>query len=192
MRRFTDLSVSVSFILVILSAAAIPADWPQWRGLNRDGTSAETGLLKSWKEGGPPLVMKVEGLGAGITSVAVVKNRIYTLSEIDEKEYVIALNRTTGEREWATPIGPTIRQSSLMRWLSQRTPTIDGKRLYAITNSGQFACLDAADGSLLWEKNYLDDYQARRPSWGFCDYPLVDGDRLICTPGRKSSQRRRL
>ena len=57
------------------SAVSAPADWPQWRGPNRDGHSADTGLLKQWPEGGPKLVWKATGLGSGYTGVSVVGDR---------------------------------------------------------------------------------------------------------------------
>ena len=70
-----------------------------------------------------------------------------------------------------------------MEWLSQRTPTVSGELLYAASPHGELACLEAASGKERWRKNYRMDFNGRRPAWGYCDYPLVDGDRLICSPG---------
>ncbi|MCX6628799.1 MAG: hypothetical protein NTW28_14355, partial [Candidatus Solibacter sp.] len=69
---------SVCLIVIWLCAIAPAADWSQWRGPNRDGKSAETGLLAQWPAGGPRLVWKVQGLGEGYSSFAVVGNRLYT------------------------------------------------------------------------------------------------------------------
>ncbi len=160
-----------------------PGHWPQWRGPNRDNVSTETGLLKQWPDGGPPLLWKVVGLGEGIASVSIAGGRIYTLGYHNSNEYVIALKERTGERIWATRIGPAAKESRLMRWLSQRTPTVNGERLYVVTGKGELVCLRTIDGKQLWRKNYPSDFGAKSPVWGFCDYPLVDGDKLICTPG---------
>lgn len=157
--------------------------WPQWRGPKRNNASTETGLLKQWPEEGPPLVWKVGGLGEGIASVSIAEGRIYTLGYHDRNEYVIALKERTGERIWATRIGPAARENRLMRWLSQRTPTIDGEHIYVVTAKGELICLRTVDGKPLWQKSYSNDFGAKSPTWGFCDYPLVDGDKLICTPG---------
>ncbi len=157
--------------------------WPQWRGPNRDNRSTETGLLQQWPKEGPPLLWRVEGLGEGIGSVSVAGGRIVTTGQHDEREFLIALEEQTGQHLWTVPAGSTVPQSRLMRWLSQRTPTIDGDRLYALTNQGELLCLQARDGKELWRKNYETDFGGGRGNWGWCDYPLVDADKLICVPG---------
>ncbi|HEY2250024.1 MAG TPA: PQQ-binding-like beta-propeller repeat protein, partial [Planctomycetaceae bacterium] len=157
--------------------------WPQWRGPNRDNVSSEKGLLQEWPAEGPPRLWTATGVGEGIASVSVAEGKIFTFGYQAESEFVVALDEKTGELSWATRAGPIVAESSLMRWLSQRTPTVDGSRLYLATNSGDLVCLSTAGGRELWRKSYTADFGARRPMWGFCDYPLVDGDSLICTPG---------
>jgi outer membrane protein assembly factor BamB/precorrin-6B methylase 2 len=159
------------------------ADWPQWRGPNRDNKSSETGFLQEWPEEGPALVWQVEGLGQGIASVSVADGRIYTTTYSESTEFVVCLDRQTGKLLWATPVGPSVRESSLMRWLSQRTPTIDGDLLYTVTAAGELVCISTQDGRERWRRNYVLEFQGKRGPWGFCDFPLVDGEKLICTPG---------
>jgi outer membrane protein assembly factor BamB len=72
---------------------------------------------------------------------------------------------------------------NIMRWLSQRTPTVDGERIYVVTVSGEWVCLTAETGKELWRKHFQKDFEGKRGFWGFCDYPLVDGENLIITPG---------
>lgn len=74
-----------------------------------------------------------------------------------------------------------------MRWLSQRTPTVDGERLYAFTAAGELICLESASGKERWRKDYIRDFAGKKGRWAYCDYPLVDGDKLICTPGGASA-----
>ena len=157
--------------------------WPQWRGPNRDNVSPETGLLKEWPVGGPPMMWRAEGIGEGIASVSITDGRIYTLGYFEGGEFLTALDQRTAQRVWATRLGPRVNENPLMRWLSQRSPTLDEDRLYAITTGGRLVCLQTSDGTELWSRNYPDDFASPRPRWGFCDYPLVDGDALICTPG---------
>jgi outer membrane protein assembly factor BamB len=115
--------------------------------------------------------------------VAVSGSSVYTLGTTGEHEHVISLNEATGELHWRVAIGPAINDAPLMRWLSQRTPTIDAERLYASTAQGDLVCLQTADGKELWRKNYPKDFGALKRSWGYVDRPLVDGDNLICSPG---------
>lgn len=162
-----------------------PGHWPQWRGPNRDNVSTETGLLREWPEGGPPLLWKASGLGNGVMSLAVAGGRIYLLGYGEDHQYIVSLDGG-GKIVWRSKIGRTDRASGLMlvmRWLTQRTPTVDRERLYAFTVDGELICLSAADGQELWRKDYIEDFEGKRGPWGYCDFPLVDGDKLICTPG---------
>jgi precorrin-6B methylase 2 len=171
---------------VVPAAAAqqvLAADWPQWRGPERSNVSAETGLLRKWPKEGPPLLWKAEGLGEGTPSLAVAGGRIFTLGYRGDKEFATALSEKDGKQLWTTPVGPTVPGMRVMRWLSQRTPTVDNDRVYVFTAGGELICLDTASGKERWRKDYAKDFQAKRGPWGCCDFPLVDGDRLICTPG---------
>lgn len=162
--------------------------WPQWRGPNRDNVSPETGLLYEWPADGPPRLWTAIGLGEGIASVSVAEGKIFTVGYQDESEFVVALHEATGELAWATRIGPAVAENPLMRWLSQRVPAVDHDRLYAFTASGDLICLSTADGSERWRKNYKTDFGSLRPIFGFYEQPLIDGDRLICTPGGAKGQ----
>ena len=157
--------------------------WPQWRGQNRDNRSTETGLLKSWPEKGPPLVWRVDGLGDGIASLAISENRIFTTTTIGEAEYAVALGEDTGETLWSTEVSIAVQENPLMRWLSQRTPTVDGNRVYIFTNTGWLVCLDSNNGQVNWRIHYPTEFGTKQGQWGFCDRPLIDGEKLICTPG---------
>lgn len=158
-------------------------NWPQWRGPNRDNRSSDGNLLRAWPTEGPPLSWRVDGLGEGIASLSLADGRVFTSTTYGNSEYAIAMDEATGERLWGTKIGTTVEENSLMRWLSQRTPTVDGNRVYTFSNSGWLVCLDAETGSVIWRVSYPHEYGTPRGKWGFCDRPLIDGDRLICTPG---------
>ena len=169
--------------LLVLVTRAPATDWPQWRGPDRSNLSAETGLLKEWSRDGPPLAWKASGLGDGVAPVAVAGGRVFTTGYQEDAEYCTALSAKDGKRLWTAKVGPAVREHFVMRWLSQRTPTVDGERLYVVTVSGEWVCLTANTGKELWRKDFQKDFEGRRGTWGFCDYPLVDGDNLIITPG---------
>jgi len=162
------------------------ANWPQWRGPNRDNRSDDIGLLQKWPDGGPPLSWRIDGLGHGISPIALVDGRAYTSTAYGADEFVVAFDEKTGRRLWATAIGPAVPESgimTLMRWLSQRTPTVDGNRLYVFTYFGDLVCLNATSGDIVWRISYPTEFGTPRGPWGFCDRPLVDCDKLICAPG---------
>lgn len=169
-------------ICIFLATLALhAADWPQWRGVNRDGISTETGLLKSWPEGGPKQVWKATGLGEGFSSFAVVKGRIYTQGQRENQEYVMAYDASTGRKLWETPAGSAFRER---RGHGPRgTPTVDGTVLYALSADGTLVCLNLADGKQVWSQNIVDKYKGEVPHWGISESPLIDGERVIVTPG---------
>ena len=161
-------------------------DWPQWRGPNRDGKSASTGLLSTWPEGGPQLAWQADGLGGGYSSVTVVGDSVFTLGDVDGGQHVIALTRDGGVRQWRTKIGPVWDH----KYLGPRsTPTFSEGRVYALSTEGVLVSLDAATGKLLWQRSLVEDFGGGvmqvedYGDWRFAESPLIDGDRVIVTPG---------
>lgn len=162
----------------------IATDWPQWQGPERNAVSGETGLLQEWPEGGPRLIWRADGLGGGDSAPAIVDGRIYGLSNRDGKEIVWARAEADGKEVWASSLGEA--QSQDMPQSKEGpggTPTVDGDHIYVIGMSGRLACLDAKDGKLVWMKSLKDDFGGTTPMWSFRESPLVDGDKVICTPG---------
>ena len=99
-------SLSVCFVLAFLQPVAAD-DWPQWRGPQRNAISAETGLLRSWPEGGPKVAWKASALGSGYASVVVRRGRIFTTGRQGRDVVVTALAAATGKPVWARKIGTT-------------------------------------------------------------------------------------
>ena len=172
-------------ISILLTLAGHAADWPQWRGPNRDGKSTETGLLKEWPAGGPKLIWKTQGLGAGYASLSVVQGRIYTLGQHDETQFIMALDAATGKKLWETPNGGAYHER---RGDGPRgAPTIEGDRLWAMTADGTVSCLDIKTGKKIWSQSSVKDYGGSVPNWGYSESPLIDGERLIFVTGGSGS-----
>lgn len=169
-------------VLLLAGSTALAADWPQWRGPDRTNVSKETGLLNAWPKAGPTLAWKAAGLGDGVAPVSVVGDRVFLTGNVGGEVVCAALSATDGKRVWGTPLGTAAKESSVMRWLAQTAPTVEGGRVFAVTAYGNYTCLAADTGNVLWQKHYQKDF-AGKTGWGFCDYPLVDGDRLIICPG---------
>lgn len=155
--------------------------WPQYRGPNRDNKSPDTGLLKSWGPGGPEPAWMATGLGEGYSSVSLAHGKVYTMGSIGRDEMVIAVDARNGERAWATRNGAT-RQDGTGNG-PRGTPTVDGDRVYALGANGDLQCLDAHTGRSLWQKNILSEFGGRNIQWGISESVLIDGEKLICTPG---------
>lgn len=180
MRHFL-LAVVVGLFLVTQVMAQATANWPQWRGPNRDGISKETGLLKSWPENGPPLAWKASGAGGGYSSLSISQGRLYTMGLRGDRECIIAFDVATGKEVWATPHGSAFRND---RGDGPRgTPTVDGDRIYALGGAGDLSSLDAKTGKVVWTKNVLNDFDASNIQWGISESPLVVGNRLLVNPG---------
>jgi outer membrane protein assembly factor BamB len=166
-------------------------DWPGWRGSNRDGISTEKGLLQNWPRGGPKLAWKVKGLGEGFSTPSVAAGRIFCMGNVqaagqrDLQECVIALKEEDGSPLWTAPLG---KGGEAGGYPGPRcTPTVDGDRVYALGLRGTLVCLEAATGKEVWRKNLPKDFGGRVGGWGYSESPLIDGDKLICTPGGKSA-----
>jgi outer membrane protein assembly factor BamB len=160
---------------------ASTADWPQWRGPDRNGLSAETGLLQQWPSSGPPQLWTVSSVGAGYGSLAIAGGSIYVQGAKDRQSVVFALNRADGRGLWSKALGPagTNDRGSGPRG----TPTVDGDRLYVLTEEGDLWCLGATNGSEIWHRNILREFGGRQIGWLISESPLVDGNKVVVTPG---------
>jgi len=165
----------------ILTSA--PGQWGQFQGPGRDSICTETGLLESWPEEGPELLWKLEGLGRGYSTVSIAHGIIFTMGDrelpgLPERQLVIALDLETRERLWATRVGPPHDDGP------RCTPTVDGELLYALGTEGDLVCLETDTGEVHWRKNLVDEFGGRvMTKWKYSESPLIDGIKLLCTPG---------
>jgi outer membrane protein assembly factor BamB len=166
--------------------AAQAHDWPQWQGPERDNKSRETGLLRSWPKEGPKLLWRASELGGGYSAPTIAAGRIFGLSYQGDDEVVWAREVDTGRMLWTKVIAAANRQVDY-REGSRGSATADGDLLYALGVSGDLLCLRVADGSLLWRKHLIKDFDGVLPfylaSYGYAESPLIDGDKVIVTPG---------
>lgn len=180
MQRLITLAI-ISVLTSTLLAAA--PEWSQWRGPNRDGKSAETGLLKEWPAGGPSLIWKSTDLGGGYGSLSASGNKLFAMGDKDGDSYVIALNATDGKLLWQTKVG----KAGAPGWGGfagpRDTPTIAGELVVAGNQWGDLVCVEAATGKERWRKDFEKDFGGKRPEWGYAESPLVDGTQVIITPG---------
>jgi len=166
---------------VKLAGENVGNDWPRFNGAKQDNISSETGLLQEWPSEGPKLLWTAKGLGAGYSGLSVVKGTVYTLTNKAAGECMLALDVGTGEKIWCTAFGPATNPS--VGPGPRSTPTIDGETAYGLGADGLLVAIEIASGKVKWKKNILEEFAGTNPTWGICESVLIDGEKLICTPG---------
>lgn len=175
-----QINLSIAFILLVFMALAQPV---QWRGPNRDGKFKETGLLQKWPEAGPELLLKVEGIGKGYSSVVATDKLIFATGMIDTLDYLSCIT-PEGQIKWKVPYGRSWKKSFPD---TRSTPTLEEDRIYVISGTGELSCINMADGTTRWKVNVDKDFGAEWHIWGVSESPLIVDDKVICTPGGKTT-----
>lgn len=178
------LFIAMASCMIVPRGLSAEFDWPQWQGPHRTAHSQETGLLPTWPKDGPPMAWKSTGLGGGDSTPSIAGGRIYGMSHRGEDEIVWALSEKDGKELWAVRIGPAFTTA----WHQSKegpsaTPTVDGDRIYVLGLTGNLVCLRTEDGKIVWQRGLMSDFGGRMPMWSYRESPLVDGDRVIGTPG---------
>lgn len=168
-------------LLLILTAAAQAADWPQWRGPQRDGISGETALLQRWSADGPAVEWRTP-LGNGFSGIAIANGRVYTMFARGEDEFAVCLDAASGAELWRHRTGPYYKETQGGDG-PRSTPTIDGETVYVLGATGKLFALAAASGAPIWEKDLVAEFDSEVPRWGFSTSPLVEGDLLLVEAG---------
>lgn len=168
-------------LCLICTSATFAGDWPQWRGPARDGKAVNEAMRSNWTVSPPRLLWKTEGLGAGYASCSVQDGTLFTTGNKQGGQSVVAVDLKSHDVKWTRKLTDKPPKHGYPG--SRCTPTLDGDRLYAITSDGQIACLKQADGSVVWSRNFSEWNGKMMSGWGFSESPLIDGDRVLFTPG---------
>ncbi len=161
------------------------ADWPQFRGPNRDGKSPETGLLKKWPETGPRLVRTITGVGGGFSCPVIAGGRIYITGKVGDDLKIFCFDGS-GRKIWERTHAPAFSEANAPHSPypgARATPTIDGDLIYLLGGLGRLAAYRTSNGEPIWTVDVVGELGGRVPVWGYAESVLIDGDQLICTPG---------
>jgi len=165
---------------------AAPPYWTDFRGPNRDGRYEETPILTAWPRRGLTRLWK-QPVGRGYASFVIAEGRAFTIEQRRDREVVAAYDINTGRELWANSWAADFREA--MGGDGPRaTPTWHEGRLYALGAEGEFRCLEAATGKVLWSKNILADNGASNLTWAMSASPLIVDEKVIVQPGGRGGK----
>ena len=162
---------------------AAAAAWPCWRGPHGNGTSAETGLVRTFPEAGPKVVWRAR-LGTGFAGLTVAAGRLYTLFGEEGREKIACFDAAAGTPLWKVDSDADFAQGRSFG--PRATPCVDGDRVYTVGASGMLRCQQAASGEEVWSFNIYDRYGMKLHEEGLSCSPQIDGPRLIVLAGRSA------
>lgn len=168
------------------AAVADEEEWTQFRGPFRSNRSMAKGLLSEWPDGGPRANVVYRGLGAGYSSVSFSEDMLFTMGTRDSDEIVFAFDRDQPSRPmWSARNGLLYRDGTGDG--PRGTPTVDGEFVYSLGARGDLTCIAVDDGEVKWRKNVLEEFAGSNITWGISESPLVDGERVVVTPGGQTA-----
>jgi len=160
---------TVAGVLAVSASCALAQDWPQWRGVNRDGKASGFTAPKEWPK---ELTQKWKvTVGLGDASPAVVGNKLYVFARQGTDEFIRCLDAATGKELWsekydATQVsGPAAPHSG-----PRSSPAVADGKVVTIGVGGVLSCVDAEKGKLLWRK---DDFSGAWPKFYTASSPIV-------------------
>jgi outer membrane protein assembly factor BamB len=169
----------LTLFAALLAATSPAADWPQWRGPNRNGVSAES-VGTSWAANGPKLLWRAS-VGTGFSSISVSQGRAYTMGNTNNQDTIWCFDARTGKNLWKHSY-PSQLSPQWYEGGPGSTPTVDSNRVFTISKWGDVFCLDAANGAVLWQRDLRRD-GVKPNRWGFAGSPLIWGDLVILNAG---------
>jgi outer membrane protein assembly factor BamB len=162
-------------------STAEAADWPNWRGPNRNGISSETGWVTTWPEEGPKVLWK-HSIGAGFASIAVSNGRAYAMGNIRDNDLLYCFDAETGKEIWKKSYPcPLFKKNH--EGGPCATPTVEGGAVYTFSKNGDAIRFNAATGDIVWHKNLNKELGATHPTWYFAGSPLAVGNVVILNAG---------
>ncbi|MGC9320248.1 MAG: PQQ-binding-like beta-propeller repeat protein [Armatimonadota bacterium] len=170
-------------VCAITVSSALAADWPYWRGPNRDGIAPDTGINKDWNQRPPEMLWQLPMHDGGFAGPSAAGGRVFIIDHQGDQDIVRAIDLSSGEVLWQTSYQDLAKADY---GYSRSTPVYDEGRLYTISYLGKVHCINAEDGQIIWSLDMQQDLSGRRPRWGYAMSARIDGEKLILVPGAES------
>lgn len=173
---------NIPFLFSILTTMVSAADWPQWRGPDRNNISKETDWTDEWTDGKPNELWRAN-VQLGFGSMVVSENRLFTLGHDGDSTVTLScLDANSGKqvwkKSWASDLGDKYFEGGPVS-----TPVLDGRHLYVLGRWGTIFCLQAANGKVIWQRDLVEEEGVRVPTWGFAGAPVIHGEHLLLNVG---------
>lgn len=181
-------SILTIIVVLLFHVQIFAADWPQWRGANRDGIWREEGVVAKFDSRELPVRWRVK-IAAGYNGPTVADNRVYVTDRLTAPapiERVRCFDAMAGQEIWSYPYECEYEKVGY-RAGPRASVTIDQGRAYSLGTMGHLFCFDAAKGHVLWGKDLKSQYKIRMPNWGIAAAPLVENNLLIVHIGGKDN-----
>ncbi|MBI2842525.1 MAG: PQQ-binding-like beta-propeller repeat protein [Armatimonadetes bacterium] len=177
--------IRISFALIIAALVLLPgsldaADWPQFRGPNGDGISREKLANKDWNNKPPKMLWKTAMNDEGYAGISAAGGKVFIVDHKDKQNIVRAIDIKTGKDVWQYAYDDTDKTNY---GFTRCTPVFNGGRLYTLSMTGKLNCLDAKTGKRIWSRDILQEFQSKQPVHCYSHSPLIDGNKLIVSPG---------
>lgn len=161
--------------------AAATDFWVDFRGPGRLGHYAEKPILTNWPANGLQRLWK-QPVGGGYASLVIGGGLAYTIEQRRDQEFVVAYDVATGRERWTSSY-PAHFSESMGGDGPRTTPVYDEGRLYSLGAEGEFRCLEARTGKVIWRKNILEENGASNLTWAQSSSPLIVDNKVIVLPG---------
>lgn len=176
--KLSALATAAAGLCAYASSAGL--DWPQYRGPNSNGISAETGINKNWAVKPPKLLWKVDMTDGGYSGPAVANGILYIIDHNGDQDIVRALSMADGSEVWTYKY---TEAKPVDHGFTRSTPTVKGGRVYTMSRLGLACCLDAKTGKVVWTRDLAADFGSKRPGWDYACSPVIDGKKVVLCPG---------
>ena len=173
-----------TILATLFLTASLEAQWPQWRGPNRDGVVPAASVPPAWPAN--PTVKWKQSVGEGYSSPVVANGRVYVHSRRDPEEIMTAFDLVTGKPVWTSRYQSAVNKNKYAAQMSKgpfSTPLVAGGRVFTLGTTAVLSAFDAATGAVKWRKDWSKEIDMSKLFTGTAMSPILDGGLLIVHVG---------
>lgn len=166
---------------LFLGGAVFAADWPQYAGLNRDNSSAETELADTWPADGPKVLWETS-VHDGYSGASIKDGLAYFIDRKDDDSLLRCIDMETGKDLWSVTIEDPGAMKGKKYDGTRGTPTVTDDSVYLVTGYGTLACIDLKAKNVRWKHQLLEEYGVELNQFGMAQSPALYENRVLVAP----------